>query len=282
MPLYSYVALEEDKIRLLHLEPGFLDEPLRAKLVTVPLNGVRRSFEALSYAWESNLTMSLIHTPDGQIALTQSLDRALRRLRLPDRVRILWADAVCINQKDNVEKSSQVSLMGEIYGAASKTVIYLGQEADNSTSALEMLVKIGQVDFKTKDFSRFPGEAVLEAAGLPGSNDQIWTALRKLWCRPWFLRVWVIQEFVRGYASIVICGDWEGNWTSLWQSVYRYVGFGLVYLGFTAGADDPHLKLAVAGSRAMNQMISLKKRTEGYMSPMYMMLRKTFRCLLCF
>lgn len=41
------------------------------------------------------------------------LDEALRHLRLEDRERLLWIDAICINQSDGEEKTYQVGIMSE-------------------------------------------------------------------------------------------------------------------------------------------------------------------------
>lgn len=41
--------------------------------------------------------------------ITPNLFWALLRLRHPDRERILWVDAVCINQADFEERGQQVS-----------------------------------------------------------------------------------------------------------------------------------------------------------------------------
>lgn len=67
-------------------------------------------YEALSYAWKDagndreteapHITIDSNFSP-----VSQSLLRALRRLRYTDRIRTLWVDAVCINQSDDVEKT---------------------------------------------------------------------------------------------------------------------------------------------------------------------------------
>ena len=47
-------------------------------------------------------------------------------VRLPQ----IWADAVCINQNDLDERSSQVNIMGDIFKAATKCQIWLGTVED--------------------------------------------------------------------------------------------------------------------------------------------------------
>jgi hypothetical protein len=72
---------------------------------------------------------------DRALPITESLDAALRTFRYADRERILWADAVAINQQDDEEKSSQVGLMQEVYRKGACTLIWLGHEEDEVVQA---------------------------------------------------------------------------------------------------------------------------------------------------
>lgn len=87
---------------------------------------------------------------------TRNLFAALKRLRLdpsssrianqPDcppvtdpsgTSRILWIDAICINQSDDDEKSHQVAMMGDIYGKAATGLLWLGEEPEQPTPAID-------------------------------------------------------------------------------------------------------------------------------------------------
>jgi hypothetical protein len=61
------------------------------------------------------------------ILITRNLHAALNDLRYKDRERILWADALCINQSDLVERTHQVSLMSSVYGRAALVIVWLGE-----------------------------------------------------------------------------------------------------------------------------------------------------------
>lgn len=54
--------------------------------------------------------------------VTKDPETALRHLRLGDRQRGLWVDAICINQADMPERMQQVSHMNIIYSKAEKTL----------------------------------------------------------------------------------------------------------------------------------------------------------------
>ncbi len=61
-------------------------------------------------------------------AITTNLEAALRRMRLHDRSRILWAEAICINQQNIMERGCQVGLMGRIYSECKRVLVWLGDE----------------------------------------------------------------------------------------------------------------------------------------------------------
>ena len=84
------------------------------------------SYEALSYAWGSSETTDYIIVNGGKLPITANLFWALFHLRLRDEDRILWVDAVCINQNHHREKTHQVQQMGDIYKQADRVIFWLG------------------------------------------------------------------------------------------------------------------------------------------------------------
>jgi hypothetical protein len=80
--------------------------------------------------------------------VTRSLHGALRRFRPPrgTAARSLWADALCINQKDNEEKGKQVGRMGDVFANASRVLVWLGGNVDDTTAAdtFAMICEINQ------------------------------------------------------------------------------------------------------------------------------------------
>ncbi|KAF2029764.1 heterokaryon incompatibility, partial [Setomelanomma holmii] len=84
------------------------------------------SYDTVSYVWGSNDSASCIECDGMSLPITHNLGDALRKLRDPMSVRSLWVDAICINQKDEVERASQVQLMGLIYWTARQVHVWLG------------------------------------------------------------------------------------------------------------------------------------------------------------
>ncbi len=68
---------------------------------------------------------------------------ALQRLRLGDERRVVWIDAICIDQEDTLELSNQVVPMGLIYSQTEQVVVCLGVETKGSHDAVAFLQKIG-------------------------------------------------------------------------------------------------------------------------------------------
>ncbi|OAK93582.1 heterokaryon incompatibility, partial [Phaeosphaeriaceae sp. SRC1lsM3a] len=108
----------------------------------VQLRGLGTSFEALSYAWGNHEKSRLVSVDGLVLAVTESLYLALlhmkRRKRTLNNLYMrpaLWADAICINQDDDQEKTLQVAMMAEIYHAASKVNIWLGPDDKGEAEA---------------------------------------------------------------------------------------------------------------------------------------------------
>lgn len=75
---------------------------------------------AISYTWGPQILKTIdITSVDYQgnntFEVTASLEEALRYLRQNNTSVCAWADALCINQADEIEKTEQVRLMRDIY-----------------------------------------------------------------------------------------------------------------------------------------------------------------------
>jgi thiamine pyrophosphate-dependent acetolactate synthase large subunit-like protein len=109
--------------------------------------------------------------------------------------RILWVDAICINQHDNDEKGQQVQSMAKIYAKASRVIVWLGEAADNSDQALEAIRMAAEEQHTSSVIYKPNQEAILALSdqhptNFPsnGTNQQ---AILGLLERPWFQRIWV-------------------------------------------------------------------------------------------
>ncbi|KAI1480968.1 heterokaryon incompatibility protein-domain-containing protein [Daldinia eschscholtzii] len=121
---YSH-RLERDSFRLIFLERGVWNSPLRCRLETRELNNAS-IYRALSYAWGSPSVTKPITVNNINMAITINLDTALRHLRREDIDIVLWVDALCINQADLDERETQVQIMRQIYSHAVNVIVFLG------------------------------------------------------------------------------------------------------------------------------------------------------------
>jgi hypothetical protein len=131
-PLYQYSPITSKtkfQIRLLHLYPGDPKSALKCHLEIADLEeSPFPVFDALSYVWGSpSSAPSVLFVWRGMevqmIQILPSLRAALGRLRHPTERRILWVDALCINQADHLERSQQVPMIGRIFHSARSVII---------------------------------------------------------------------------------------------------------------------------------------------------------------
>lgn len=117
-----------------------------ASLDTINLQG-ENSFEALSYVWGSPVGTLPVSCDSQQLLVTPNCESALRYLRLAGQNRLLWVDAVCIDQGSSThsvkERNTQVALMGEIYQKAARTLCWLGPGNDFTAKLMAHLESIG-------------------------------------------------------------------------------------------------------------------------------------------
>ncbi|KAF4334940.1 ankyrin and het domain protein [Fusarium beomiforme] len=163
-------------------------------------------FEALSWCWGRDKWNNVIRVRgdngDRCLKVPENLEVALRRLRLVDRYRILWVDAICIDQVSTIEKSRQVPMMSEIYGKAHRVCVWLGEGDDVSKKAIRFihndLLDLKKFDQLCRD----------------DEYGDKWIALIQFMEQPWFSRRWVIQEIALATqeAAIMVCGQDTIDW----------------------------------------------------------------------
>ncbi|PTB35596.1 uncharacterized protein TrAFT101_009362 [Trichoderma asperellum] len=220
MEKYSYDTLNLGRpaIRLLILNRGSNDDKIRCSLFQAELQERDNtiSYEALSYTWGSqDLTESII--VDGYcLNVTSHLYVALQHLRHQDEDRILWIDAICIDQGNVKERGHQVEQMSKIYKEADRVVFWLGPatlETDVLMESLKLLqresIKHNYKDWSLQDpFWKHKWamvERTLKIAYTHFSDLQR-DGLQEILSRPWFRRVWILQEVALAKVGIILCG----------------------------------------------------------------------------
>lgn len=137
---FKYTQLQSrEHIRLIKLHRGKQGSPVHVDLYEAILHESSDTYSALSYTWGDGVESRHIRVNGMPFRLASDLRIALEDLRQPEEDLILWADAICINQKDAAEKSMQVGRMSEIFGSASRVLAWLGPSTDKSDSCFEIM-----------------------------------------------------------------------------------------------------------------------------------------------
>lgn len=214
----SCLLTKPKHIRVLTVRQGFTGDTIECTLTPRPLTSPQYSspidqvlpYEALSYHWGNGLASFKIkiYTEGfpGFFGVRPNLHAALNQLRLPDRPRRLWIDAICINQDDDDEKNAQVSLMADIYSKAQSVCVWLGEASLDSNLALNFISRIVNLD----DFDRLVVDR---------RTPQEWAALSSLMRRAWFSRRWVVQEIALASRATLYCGDAYVDWSDFADAV---------------------------------------------------------------
>jgi hypothetical protein len=149
--------------------------------------------------------------------ISAGLRDALDRIRDTEKSRILWADALCINQQDDKERASQVRLMGLIYWKAQRVHIWLGPgkyehgcRALNTASAVDLIKKLDVSHDPKSPSKSISSISKWLKCGLGNRSEtlhhQQWNDLSSMFERPWFKRVWVVQELGLSKEAIFYYG----------------------------------------------------------------------------
>ncbi|KAK3655673.1 hypothetical protein LTR56_003322 [Elasticomyces elasticus] len=198
-----YTPIKNWQIRILRLHSGANDDPLEADLLVAGLAhgdglviGMDQdliSYEAVSYSWGQFKPCVPITINGIEYRLCESLAGALHRFRLESAERYLWADALCIYQCDDSEKSAQVRTMFTIYHKAQRVLAWLGHEGVRTGEAIDKATQSSDMDSESHEVAEW--------------HDTV--ALVDLCLRPWARRIWIQQEVFAAKELVLFCGASE-------------------------------------------------------------------------
>ncbi|KAJ9609429.1 hypothetical protein H2200_005756 [Cladophialophora chaetospira] len=274
---HNYESLGPGKrIRLLGLEPGNRGDPIKLHFYYTDLEDTSLSYEALSYVCGTpidpfwyDVNGNVAYLGRRKIQIKPNLHRALHALRLPDKVRILWVDAICINQQDLGEREAQVRLMGEIYQNARRVVVWLGEQYPapwdgGDTETNEELAAVCDVvnhwlravsttgrAYYSADTTKLESRRTLPKVEEP-RHLQFWNAIARFFDRPWFFRCWIFQEIVLARTAVAKLGSFEIDW--------RWIGLAAAVL--RTNHHDICQSLHIAGIYNAYLMYRLSRQSD--------------------
>ena len=266
---YEYLPLLKaaDAIRLVILQPGSGTDKIECNFLYTTLS-LCPDYEALSYEWGSSEPAKSVLLAGGQKVITPNLWSALFHLRDPERERVLWIDALCINQKNTNERNHQVRQMGNIYRSAKIVIIWLGpvspDKGEKIRKVFEWLNKcavIEQKDSRGELVDRH--ECLRSESSISGTETEywvektplhLWNDLSEFVCSStYWSRTWIVQEIVLAPRLMIQCGDSSASWDGL---IYLDGGMG------PYGSMAPLVTLEIQSSQMMQlQRLRLQKHT---------------------
>lgn len=169
-------------------------------------------YSALSYTWGNGRPCRIVQCGDQSIMVNLNLYLALVWVRLPTEPILLWVDQLCIRQQDAAEKSAQVRQMHQIFEQA-HVIHWLG--AQGGFKDLQKVLGDAQILY-----SLFPGNLVpslddmLERWRATGRTSEdfyglSWAGMQRVLARPYFRRLWVVQEIILGKSHVCRIGRYS-------------------------------------------------------------------------
>lgn len=257
---YHYWPLQKHgwfRLLIIMPSPG-REDGIHCSLIYQPIRG-GLSFEALSYTWGSDKILTPIQV-DGQVMHVRgNLLSALRCLRRPKDRRVIWIDALCINQQDPVEQTNQVSQMTDIYSTAYRVVVWLCESNPARDQAVEAMQEVSFL-------------ALAHEAGTPENRAGVnrmynfWVDLVDEWLeyhslcdcfegvlhlftQEWWSRAWTVQEITLAKNPVVQVGSQEVSWIH-WETFSRLTTTYSVHkAGFRSPSPSDQYKALLASGR---------------------------------
>lgn len=163
-------------IRLLCLDPK--SGPLISCTTSIHSLDNASNFYALSYCWGDEEAGDPILLDEKRFLVTSNLHAALSQLQ-ETKYRVLWIDAICIDQTNIAEKNFQVGLMGRIYSSALMTVVWLGPASHDHERLVASICSLAEARRKPSASLASAGESsslklCYDFYTLPGSTEPGW------------------------------------------------------------------------------------------------------------
>ncbi|UPK92639.1 hypothetical protein LCI18_003574 [Fusarium solani-melongenae] len=237
MPYHARLAPGETRIAVVH--SGKWIDPISCRLDHIRVEPTpERSYIALSYVWGSRTAVESIRLNGQDHNIGVNLACAIRHLRDEEQDVVIWINAVCINQGNLYERSTQVAMMRGIYSSAKRVVVYLGDGAYyripkdytrkypsvgvtfwNDARDDALLGRFAWFSFCTiclirilSDLDRCRDVMESIAEGSDASKQDMFELLRSLINSRWWHRIWVVQEITVTPEVMIQYGNVKAPW----------------------------------------------------------------------
>lgn len=157
--LYRSLNTEREEFRLLVVHAGQDDDLISGHLQPASFKTKPYpQYETISYCWGDQSSVTPIRLNGRIVSAPASSVAAVKCVRLPEDDRVIWIDALCIDQADLDERAHQVAMMASIYSKSTGNLIYLGEEDKYSERAIGSIHKVlDDIRARTDNFQRTKG-----------------------------------------------------------------------------------------------------------------------------
>ncbi|KAH7074721.1 heterokaryon incompatibility protein-domain-containing protein, partial [Paraphoma chrysanthemicola] len=226
---FQYQPLHRDieEIRILLVQPAWSpDAQIQCEIRHASLFS-NPQFEALSYTWGGEQNQQLITLAGQPFPVRENLLAALKRLRRSMTARAVWIDAICIDQNNDEEKGFQLPLMTKLYSQAQQVCVWLGEASTLSSVGIKSFTSgWSEIGLNMSSSKLLRNYAVMDwRDGLKSSEAMQRQAdlsrefqlgeVRELLSRPWWTRVWIMQEAIVARKLVFMCGGESAPWDSV-------------------------------------------------------------------
>lgn len=264
-PEYQYKPFNDaaQEIRLLVIQRQQLFwGHLRCSLIQAKIN-MLPPYEALSYRWAfgNSDKKRRIYLDNQLFFIPESSYQLLHARSSVWRERVVWIDAICINQADSEERSRQLPLMQVVYSNATRVIIWPGDRWDSGMAASMMGYFISLYGAYENAQNRF--EELWETH----LETRHWKAMSNLVSDLYFTRMWVVQEVALGNEVQLYMGRQYVPW-DIFLGVLQECGNpqrrDALFSTITAveQKDAPILKTAKWGPSGALLIAQLRQRSE--------------------
>jgi hypothetical protein len=219
---YVYKSLPiGNYIRILELEAGSWTSQINFKLLAIDMTNQRpeSSYEAISYTWGTPERVVQGHCDGCSMMLTENLAEALRQTRFLNKSRLLWADGVCINQEDLQERTAQVKMMALVYQNAKGAIVSLGVDNGDAEEGFNVLNSLSDLcERQSIELGGMENVPNVSSDDLHCYANFAWTSCRSVLQKPWFSRVWIVQEVGLAKRVVMLCGRFTIQWHNVVQA----------------------------------------------------------------
>lgn len=277
---FTYTPLRfAQSTRLIKILPGEALSSIKCHIFEINLHDFLISgYTALSYCWGSASKTEPITLNQCTFRVTENLYAALQVLRESHNTDLFWIDAICINQSDLEERSAQVQNMKKIYEQASRVVIWLGAGSAETMVAMRFIEKIwgfwnSLAATHGNDKAVLLDISVKEASILFDSREGVvdfrpLEGLALLLLRPWFERVWIVQEATTPENDkIVLCGNAVVCWDALIIATEV-----ITHLMWRPELQDFFANVQPIDNQSLRRLFNLEKQRQ-YKNPVFNLLR---------